>query len=158
MRKQTFWLAAAFLALVPIGWTQAAGITVDGSVCTLEEAITSANNDNAAGNGCVDGSGADTITLQADVTLTTQLPTISSAITIEGGGHFISGNNSLVVGRVLLIASGISVTLNATTVKNGNGGNGGGIYNNGTLTLTNSTVSGNTAIEGGGGFTTTAAR
>src|SRR5262245_57328272 len=46
-----------------------ATITVDGTTCTLAEAIDAANNDDAAGNGCADGNGADTIDLQTDVTL-----------------------------------------------------------------------------------------
>ena len=83
------------------GWAAPnAAITVDGVSCTLAEAITSANNDNAGGNGCTDGSGADTITLNTDVTLTatdnstydpTGLPVVTSAITIEGGGTRSAG-------------------------------------------------------------------
>ncbi len=149
MKRTRSSLLAAFLlaAALPQG-AQAASITVDGSVCTLAEAITSANNDNAAGNGCVDGSGADTITLQADVTLDADLPQINSAITIEGGGHFISGNNAR---RVLYIANTGNLTLNATTVKNGTASAGGGIFNSGALTLTNSTVSSNSAAGNMGG-------
>jgi hypothetical protein len=73
MRKQTAWrfLPAAFLFAVPIlpQAAQAADITVDEINCTLSEAIESANNDSAAGNGCTDGSGEDIITLAANVTL-----------------------------------------------------------------------------------------
>jgi len=63
--------------------TPAGGITVSGA-CTLTDAITAANNDTATG-GCPAGSGADTITLTADVNLTSALPTITSEITLEGG-------------------------------------------------------------------------
>ena len=150
MRKQRLWSLLALLlatAVLP-GLAQAADITVDGTTCTLAEAITAANNDNADSNGCVDGSGNDTITLQVDVTLAAALPQITSNITIEGGGHFISGNNDTAVGSVLTVGSGADLTLNETTVKEGNkDGNGGGIYNQGTVTLTNSTVSGNMAFS-----------
>ena len=44
---------------------QAATITVDGTTCTLADAITAANNDTATG-GCSAGSGVDTLTLTAD--------------------------------------------------------------------------------------------
>jgi len=134
----------------PIG---AAEITVDGSACTLGEAITSANNDSAGGNGCVDGSGEDTIILETDVTLAAALPQISSTITIEGGDHFISGNNDPDVGSVLHITDTGNLTLNKATITEGTGDKkwsgsrsyGGGIYNEGTVTLSNSTVSGNSA-------------
>lgn len=155
MRKHTVRLLLAAALGLTAQAAHSASITVDESTCTLEEAITSANNDNADGNGCVDGSDADIITLATDVTLTALLPEISSAITIEGGGRFISGNN-LAVGRVLAVASTGNLTLNATTVKNGKTAtfkDGGGIYNNGgTLRLTNSTVSGNMARYDGGGI------
>ena len=46
-----------------------AAIAVGGG-CTLVDAITNANNDDQSGSAsCVAGSGADTITLSADVTL-----------------------------------------------------------------------------------------
>jgi hypothetical protein len=163
MKKQTYWLlVASFLLLLAGSAAQAADITVDGTNCTLAEAIISANNDSASGNGCVDGSGADTITLQVDVTLAAALPQISTVITIEGDGHFISGNNAR---RVLYVASSGNLTLNETIIKDGKASSspssyyswGGGIYNEGTATLTNCTVSDNTTSdatvsEGGGIF------
>ncbi|MCI5129658.1 MAG: hypothetical protein D3907_14500, partial [Candidatus Electrothrix sp. AUS3] len=145
--------AAFFFLLAPWMAAQAANITVDESICTLADAITAANTDTATG-GCPAGdSGADTITLEADVTLAAALPQISSTITIEGGGYFISGNNDENVGSVLHITATGNLTLNEITVKDGNkmgnGGEtqGGGIYNEGTVTLTNSTVSGNTVYD-----------
>ncbi len=72
----------------------------------------------------------------------------------------ISGNNT---SRVFFVNIGANLTINGVTITNGNGtgttdarfnGSGGGIYNYfGTVTLTNSTVSGNTAnvINGSGG-------
>ncbi len=127
-------------------WVQAASITVDGTTCILADAITAANTDTAAG-GCPAGSGADTITLQTDVTLAAALPKITSTITIEGGGNFISGNKNSAGGTVLTVVGNGNLTLNQANVKDGTvGRNGGGIYNTGTLTLANSTVSGNTAF------------
>jgi hypothetical protein len=126
---------------------QAANITVDETTCTLAEAITSANNDSAAGNGCVNGSGTDTITLQQDVLLAAALPNIISTVIIQGGGHKIDGQNNSAVGSVLKIstASG-NLTLNQATVTGGNASSGGGIYaSSSTVTLNDCTVSGNTA-------------
>ena len=59
--------------------------------------------------------------------------------------------------RIFTVASGTVVILEGLTVTGGNAatstddpGYGGGIENSGTLTLTNFTVSGNTAFSGGG--------
>ena len=155
MRKHQSWMLAAGLLVAAVwpNWAQAASITVDGSTCTLDNAITSANS-NADTGGCV-GSGTygdDTITLQTDVTLSAALPQIASPITIEGDGHKIDGNS---LGSVLWISNSGILTLNKTVITGGNvacycGTNGsiqygGGIYNEGQLILTNSTVSGNRA-------------
>lgn len=143
-------LMFAAALLMAGGAAQATTITVDGTVCTLAEAITSANNDNAAGNGCADGSAEDTLILQQDVLLTAPLPEITSAVTIEGGGHKIDGNS---LGFVLWIDSSGVLTLNKAVITGGstrgycatNGimPSGGGVYNEGQLVLNNSTVSGN---------------
>ncbi len=69
----------------------------------------------------------------------------------------ISGNNT---SRVFFVNQNANLTINGVTVTKGNGtgitipgfnGYGGGILNIGTLTLTNSIVSGNTAALAGGG-------
>ena len=79
---------------------------------------------------------------------------IGRNLTIRGPGAgilAISGGNA---GRVFDVSKGVIVTISNLTIKNGEPGegypNGGGIYNAGTLTLTNSTVSGNRALDGGG--------
>ncbi len=79
---------------------------------------------------------------------------IGRNLTIRGPGAgvlAISGGNA---GRVFDVSKGVIVTISNLTIKNGEPGegypNGGGIYNEGTLTLTNSTVSGNRALDGGG--------
>jgi hypothetical protein len=153
MRKHQSWMLAAGLlaAVILPGWAQALDYSVtqpsdDGTgniINSLSWAINQAS----------DHAGDDSITLLCNVTLSGALPQITSNITIDGQGYFISGNYDSAVGSVLYIASGISVTLNATTVKEGKKtGNGGGIYNSGTLTLNNSTVSSNSAGNLGGGI------
>lgn len=79
-----------FAAALPQGEVMAASMTVDktadddaNGTCTLWDAITAANTDTAT-NGCPAGSGADTITLAVNITLTADLPNITSEITIEG--------------------------------------------------------------------------
>ncbi|WLE97728.1 MAG: choice-of-anchor Q domain-containing protein [Candidatus Electrothrix communis] len=178
MKKQQkyFFTLVGLLALVP-SQGQAAEIIVgaDG-VCTLAEAITSANNDDAAGNGCVDGFGHDIITLETDILLEEgedARPPITTSVTIEGQGHTIDGNGK--IGYVLKISRAIyddvdpciggDLTLNNATITGGNHAhtgdvttgmlnNGGGITNAclGTVTLNNVTVSENTALGNGGGI------
>jgi hypothetical protein len=51
-------------------------------------------------------------------------------------------------GTVLAVDAGNTVTVSDLTITAGNGGSAGGILNSGTLALTNSTVSGNSATPG----------
>ena len=127
---------------------------VDGN-CTLREAIQNANNNVATNADCVAGSGADTITFSVSgaITLGSALPSIGDAtgLAMDGTGQTvtISGNNAV---RVMVIDVGASLTLNNLTIANGNEANGGGIFNNGMLTITNSAFSGNSVTGMGGGI------
>ena len=96
------------------------------------------------------------------ITLASALPTIATTatagtLTITGPGAnslTISGNNLF---RIFVVNTGGNLTLNNITVTKGNiTGNGGGIFNQGTLainscTISNSTATGNSATTGGGG-------
>lgn len=136
----------------------AAEIVVDGSSCTLADAITAANTNTASG-GCPAGDdvgGYDTIELQTDVLLTAELPYITSTVVLEGNGRTLDGNNSF---RVLQIQPPGKLTLNYATLTRGNANVGAAIwvYNNGfdltdgaALTINNSTLTGNTATHSGG--------
>ena len=92
---------------------------------------------------------ADTITLGANITLTSALPPISSEITLEGAGYFIDGGNSV---QIFNVASAGNFTVNQATLQNGSADNGGAITNSGTLVVSTSTISGNTATDDGGGI------
>lgn len=76
--------------------------------------------------------------------------TVNKTLAFAGAGvdhTFVDGSGS---GRVFYVGTG-SVSFSNLTIRNGNvSGNGGGIYNNGTLTVTNCLLSDNTATEGGG--------
>ena len=93
--------------------------------------------------------GADTLGLDADITLSTALPQVTSEITLEGAGFSVDGASTY---RVFEVTSTGNFTVNQITMQNGStSGNGGAILNDGgTLTVTNSTVSGNTGDNGGG--------
>ena len=103
--------------------------------------------------------GSYTITLTADIPLTTSTTAINNAIagvdlTIEGAGKTVNGqNNSGVRPFKLSSANTRPVTFNRITITGGYvpSDSGGGIeVQNGYLTVTNSTIAGNRADTGGG--------
>jgi hypothetical protein len=87
------------------------------------------------------------------------LPASTATVTIDGGtGVTLDGNHA---SGVLQVDSGVQATLDHVTITHGNGpgfpGGGGGIANYGALTMTNSTISANSAgadASGGGIFNT----
>ena len=97
------------------------------------------------------------ITLTGDVTLsdaTTPLNNPAAAeLLLDGDGHQIDGDRH---GTVLTIAPGTTARVRDVTITGGlgtrgdSGDWGGGIYNNGALTVENSTLAGNLAARGGG--------
>lgn len=129
--------------------------TADGTCsvtdCSLREAIIAANaapgditlpagtynliidgkNEDAAATGDLDITGGLGLNINGAGAATT---------IIDGGG----------LDRVFHIRSGI-VSISGVTIQNGSGIYGAGIYNNATLNLTDSTVSGNTATSNNGG-------
>jgi CSLREA domain-containing protein len=131
-------------------------IASDGN-CTLREAINNANADSDTTVGdCVAGSGADTIGFAANYTITlgSQLPAVTSNITINGTGaaYTIIQANALpntATYRILEVSPAGNLSLNNLKVQNGrcNGSctyspsYGGGILNRGTLTVTGSILS-----------------
>ncbi|MCI5137767.1 MAG: hypothetical protein D3922_04980 [Candidatus Electrothrix sp. AR1] len=146
---------AVVVFLLTANLTQAADIIVDtAGNCTLDEAIISANNDNAEDNGCTNGDGDDTIFLETDYHQTS-VTAIQSVITIEGQGHLIESSSALSVYNGTLI-------LNETTITGIDhyGGSGGLRIIKSTVILNNSTISGNTKAIGssysyGGGINVT---
>jgi CSLREA domain-containing protein len=84
------------------------------------------------------------------ITLASQL-NIDKSMTIDGSGHSVtvSGNNAV---RVFYVNVGVTFNMNKLTVTNGKSDYGGGIRNNGTLNVTNSTISENSASIWGGGI------
>ncbi|MDY3559753.1 YDG domain-containing protein [Gemmata sp. JC673] len=100
--------------------------------------------------------GADTITFASGVAggtivLTDDQLTLTDAAqtTIDGGaaGVTLDGNNA---SRVLFVGTGASAALNHLTITRGRTLDGAGIYNQGTLTVSASTIANNNASFGGG--------
>ena len=92
------------------------------SVCTLADRIQSANTNRAAGF-CPAGTSHDVITITEDITLSQALPPITGRITIEGGGHTISGAGRF---RIFDVDSGGRLTVKQLTLTDGNGGRSSG--------------------------------
>ena len=143
------------LSLFAAGTSLAATINVD-SNCSLANAIRSANGDTqqSPNNSCeTGGSGADAITLSANVTLSADLPRVTSAITVEGKGYSIDGGNSY---HMFYLNSSGNLTLNNITLTqsraNSRSNNyGGAIYAwQGQVTVTNSTIRDSYASSDGG--------
>jgi len=139
---------------------------------TVPSTLTVTNNlDNGAGSLRDDVKAAksgDTINFAPSldgqtITLTSGELYIPKSLTIQGPGRdllTISGDN---LSRVFAVKDRQTVTLSGMTISNGNGnagnntlpgddGAGGAIANLGALTLSDCTVSGNSASKGGGGI------
>ncbi len=140
-----FTLMLLFLT-APAGEVRAASIAVDEN-CSLRDAIAAANQDAAVG-GCPAGSGADTLTLTIDITLTEALPAITAGMTIEGNNHSISGDDQYSI----LVADESRLVVNNLTLAQGVGGVfGGGIYaRDSQVEIINSEIKDNSAAAGGG--------
>ena len=129
---------AGLLAVTPVQRARALTLTVtntnDTGSGSLRQAIADA----------VDGDVIDATGISGTITLASQL-LVDYDITINGPGMndlTVSGNNSV---RVFFINPAATVSINDLTIANGKvlDDNGGGIYNQGNLTLNYVTVSGN---------------
>jgi CSLREA domain-containing protein len=122
-----------------------------GPGCTLRDAITAANTDAVTG-GCTAGRGADTIdfSVSGQINLLTTLPAVAGRLAIEGSDQNITVSGQGAV-RVLEVSAGASLTLDGISIADGDAANAGGILNNGTTVVRNSSLSGNFAEDFGNG-------
>ena len=136
------------------GTVFATDYTVDAtSGCTLADAISAANSDQAVGN-CSAGSGSDTIYLSGDITLGANLPTVRSNMTINSNNHaikrVISGNHAY---RIFNVDDGANLSLLCLQLIDGRGhGIRGGAVRvlQGHAQLTDVRMENNWAEKGGG--------
>lgn len=133
----------------------------------LPSLVVTTNNNSGAGSlrqAIADALPGSTITFAPNLSGSTILLTsgqlfLNKNLTIDAsalpGGITLNGNNA---SRIFLVNSSTTNVLLSLTLTGGNGtgtnasGSGGAIYNLGRLTLMGCTVSGNSAINGGGGI------
>jgi CSLREA domain-containing protein len=122
-------------------------LNTDGD-CSLREAVQAAKTDLAV-DACQAGSGADIITFSVGGTvILSSSIVIESEMTIDGSGQSltISGNDAVQIFQVYG-----TLALNLLTITDGYWpGSGGAIANHTALTITNSTLSSNSAGHNGG--------
>jgi len=132
-------------AIVSVPSVHAVTITVmntnDSGAGSLRQALADAN----------DGDKID-FSVSGAITLTTGELLVNDNVTISGPGANILAVDGNAAGRVFHISSGKTVTILGLTIRNGHdGAAGGGIYNDhGILTVSNCSVTGNSATFGGG--------
>ena len=170
---------AALLVLLAAGPAAAATISVttpgdeftaNGAACSLREAIWAANNDSAAqAPGCTAGSGLDTIEVpegiynltragvneNADVTGDLN---VTAPVTIRHVGSGSTVVDAKGLDRVFHTTAAGGVTISDLVIQGGSTAatatSGGGILNSGVLTVTGSTITGNSSGLHGGGIET----
>ena len=126
-----------------------------GTETELNEAITCYNLLVAAGSYTID--------LTADIDLTASTVAIDNPIAgidllLDGQGFAVDGQGIAGV-RPFEIETDSDATFDDITIMGGNiSDNGGGIFNDGTLTVTNSTLSGNSAGDAAAASSTVTAR
>jgi hypothetical protein len=165
-RGKMEWMALALLvavwmfalisgAAIPAwGSTLTVTNTGDSGSGSLRQAITDANN-MAGDDTIIFGPG-----VEGEIKVRSALPELSS-IRIEGPGankltvqpyRDLQGTNTEV--RLFAVRPEATTFIDGLTIDGGRapGGDGGGVYNPGTLEITNSTISGNVADGSGGGI------
>ena len=132
-------------------------------LCSLREAINNANAKSDTTDGdCAAGNGTDTIvfSVSGTITLASELPVIANAagdsLMIDGTAQSITiaGGMDPNPSNILEVDSSATLVLKGLTLANGNSAHvsndGGAIINNGTLTISASTLTGNVTIFEGG--------
>ena len=124
----------------------------NGSIGTLRWAVGQANSAGGAETIAFDQKAfktPQTITLAGTQLRVVRHGTGTETITSPKAGVTVSGGG---LSRVFQVNGGVTATLSGLTITGGSAVNGGGLYNdNGTATLIDCTVSGNSVTDRGGG-------
>src|SRR5580700_1119605 len=111
------------------------------SPCTLSEALASATSGDSVDLAAGTYQAASATSFTIATSLSVQPTTPGSAVILEGSGA-----------SVLAVSSSVTATVSGLSIEDGSAAaDGGGIANAGTLSVEDSTISANTATNGGGG-------
>jgi len=140
-------------AIICLSLVCAVSISVQAGILTVTN-----TNDNGPGSlrqALVNANVGDTIDatgITGVITLTSGELLVNNSVTINGAGADLLAVDGNAAGTVFQVMSMGPVTISDLTIRNAHGRSGGGIFNggDGTLTIINSALSGNTADFGGG--------
>jgi hypothetical protein len=124
---------------------------LDSGTDTLRDAITQLNTSMDANN-TID------IVCHGTTTLESALPSIQKNVTIQGPGYdnfTVTRDSTAAPFTIFSVAATAQVSIDDITISGGNAGalrDGGGIFNQGGLSLNNDVLTGNKAKDGGGIF------
>jgi len=144
-------LASGLAVLIPVA-AQAA------VACSQTALVAAINLANSSGGGNVPLTPGCTYTLTQSNGGGTNgpdgLPIITTAISLTGSANVITRSTSAPPFRIVEVSATGNLTLTSVTLSNGSAqtGNGGGILNFGSVTLTSGGLTGNTAPDNGGGI------
>src|SRR5437588_8994631 len=135
-------IAVLLFAQTTMAHTITVTSTADSGAGTLRDALASAAN----------GDTIDTSSLTGTILLTSGELLVNNSVTILGPGPANLAVNGNAASRVFHIAPSNTVTIASLTITNGSADAGGGTYTGpGALTVSNCTLSGNSATNGRGG-------
>lgn len=150
-----FWVQSTFAADFQVNQLGDAGDGTCDATCTLRDAVTAANSvasdDSISFSFLIFNTPQTIVVSGADIVISN-----NGSLIIRGNGAeklTIDGNGN---GRIFTVNTGAVVSVKKLTLTNGNGvstistGRGGAVYNNGgTLTIEDSILRNNTAVNGG---------
>lgn len=127
--------------------------------CSTTELVNAINAANLSPNSTVTLSPNCTYLFTTPTTSSEALPPITGKVTVIGGENtVIARSESAAMFRIFTVNNGATLTVKNLQIKNGfTSGLGGGILNDGTLTLERVTMTNNKAGNGGGFSTTSGA-
>jgi hypothetical protein len=144
---------------VDIGATEIAPFVTNSPAGTALNNALADSGDGSLRQEIVDAGAGETVlfdpaffNVQQIINLTSAELLINKNLTIDGGSAGVTVSRSGVTQfRIFNIASGVTATLSKLTISNGShASQAGGIQNNGTLTMTDCAVTGNTSPQAGG--------
>jgi uncharacterized repeat protein (TIGR01451 family)/CSLREA domain-containing protein len=152
--------ASPAAAATTIAVTTTGDVTATDGQCSLREAISNANADtDTTGGDCAAGSGADTIDLSGlngTITLSSNLPSINGDLTLTGPGAGVLTVNAAGNDQVFTIdsgsvaISGLTMTGATITATGPTFTTGTAVLNYGSLTVSDSSITGNRGRFGAG--------